>query len=62
MDLALKEKTKVELIDNNSIKNISINEWFRNYFNFTSYVIVGMYIAIIGMVMADFTDENIDIE
>ena len=60
VDLALKEKTKVELIDNNSIKNISINEWFRNYFNFTSYVIVGMYIAIIGMVMADFTDENID--
>lgn len=57
VDLALKENINVKLIDNNTAKNISINEWFRNYFNFTSYVIIGMYISIIGLVMADFTDE-----
>ncbi len=60
VDLALKENINVKLIDNNTAKNISINEWFRNYFNFTSYVIIGMYISIIGLVMADFTDENIE--
>ena len=60
VNLALNEKTDVELIDNNSAKNISINEWFRNYYNFTSYVIMGMYISIIGLVMADFRDENVD--
>lgn len=58
VNTALDEKTNVELIDN-SVKNTSINEWFKTYYNFTSYVIVGMYIAIIGLVMADFKDKNI---
>ncbi len=61
VNLALREKAKVKLANNNREKNNSINnEWFRNYYNFTSYVIIAMYIAIIGMVMTDFTDENID--
>ena len=60
VNLALAEKTGVELVDNNTAKNIRVNEWFRNYYNFTSYVIIAMYIAIIGLVMADFKDENID--
>ena len=60
VNLALNEKIEVELIDNNSAKNIGINRWFKNYYNFTSYVIMGMYISIIGLVMADFRDENVD--
>jgi ABC-2 type transport system permease protein len=60
VNLALNEKTDVELVDSNSAKNISINRWFKNYYNFTSYVIMGMYISIIGLVMADFRDENVD--
>lgn len=61
VNLALREKAKVKLANNNREKNNSINnEWFRNYYNFTSYVIIAMYIAIIGMVMTDFTDENIE--
>ena len=47
VNLALREKAKVKLANNNREKNNSINnEWFRNYYNFTSYVIIAMYIAI----------------
>ena len=60
VNLALNEKINVELIDNKTVRNISINEWFKNYFNFTSYVILGMYISIIGVVMADFRNEDIE--
>ncbi len=61
VSLALAEKAKVEIIgDSSKIKNGGINEWFKTYYNFTGYVIIAMYIAIIGIVMADFTDEDID--
>lgn len=56
---ALDERINVELIDN-SAKNISINEWFKTYYNFTSYVIIGLYISVIGLVMSEFKDENVD--
>ena len=59
VNLALNKKAKVELIDNNIVKNTSINEWFKSYFNFTSYVIIGMYIAVIGLVMAEYKDDKI---
>lgn len=59
VNLALKEKSTVNLIDK-SERNTSINEWFRYYYNFTSYVIMGVYIAVIGVVMAEFSEENIN--
>ena len=58
---ALNEKIHVELVkDGDKVKNHSANEWFRFYFNFTGYVIIATYIAVMGLVMADFTDYNIE--
>lgn len=58
---ALKEEVKVELIRSDSrVKNYGANQWFKFYFNFTSYIIIAIYIAIIGLVMSDFNDEKIE--
>ncbi len=58
---ALEEEIKVEIIKSNGIDiNQKANQWFRFYFNFTSYIILGIYISVIGLVMTDFND--IDIE
>src|SRR5690606_22743598 len=58
---ALKEKVEVNLINSEiNGKNPSINNWFKYYFNFTSYIIMAVYIAVIGLVMTEFTNENIE--
>ncbi len=50
----------MNLIERNSrVKNINAEKWIQTYYNFTSYVIIAMYIAVIGLVMADFRDEKI---
>ncbi|WIV12965.1 ABC transporter permease [Proteiniborus sp. MB09-C3] len=58
---ALDESIKVNLIksDNNDI-NQKANTWFKFYFNFTSYILLALYIAVIGFVMTDFTSEEIE--
>jgi len=58
---ALKENTQVHVLSKSGFfENSSIETWFRYYFNFTGYVILAVYIAIIGIVMSDFRDERID--
>lgn len=58
--LALDKKTEVELVESdNKENNRGVADWFKYYYNFTSYVIMAIYIAAIGLVMTDFTDENI---
>lgn len=58
---ALKEEAKVELLKaDNKVKDYGANEWFKFYFNFTSYVIIATYIAVIGLVMSDFNEEKIE--
>ena len=59
VNLALKEKANVEIVGTNN-GNEKIKEWFFYYFNFTAYVIIAIYIAVIGMVMTDFTEDNIE--
>ena len=57
---ALDEKAEVELVEsNNESSNDGVANWFKYYFNFTSYIIMAIYIAVIGLVMTDFKDENI---
>ncbi len=57
---ALEEEIDVNLIERNGrVKNINAEKWIQTYYNFTSYVIIAMYIAVIGLVMADFRDEKI---
>lgn len=36
-----------------------VNLWARYYFNFASYVIIAIYIAVLGLIMADFNTQNI---
>ncbi len=60
MKAALDEKIHVQLIkEGHKGTGEGIGEWFRYYFNFTGYVIMAIYIAVLGLVMADFTDPNI---
>lgn len=58
---ALDESIEVNVVatDEKEI-NQRINTWFRIYFNFTSYIILAVYIAVIGFVKSDFTSEEIE--
>lgn len=58
---ALDEGIKVNLVEssNNNI-NQKANTWFKFYFNFTSYIILAIYISVIGLVMTDFTDKEVE--
>lgn len=58
---ALDEEIDVDLIQskNNSI-NQKVNTWFKFYFNFTSYIILAIYISAIGFVMTDFIDKEVE--
>ncbi len=61
VNLALNEKASVKLIGSSSqIKSYSADEWFKFYYNFTAYILVALYIAVMGLVMKDFTDTNIE--
>ena len=57
---ALEESTKVNFMDHNNSKNANANSWFKYYFNFTSYIIMALYISIIGFVMIEITGEGIE--
>ena len=61
VNLALKEKARVKLIGSNSqIRSYSADKWFKFYYNFTAYILVALYISVMGLVMKDFTDTNIE--
>ncbi|HHV45790.1 MAG TPA: ABC transporter permease [Tissierellia bacterium] len=57
---ALNESVEVHVLPSGEIEGSGINTWFKFYFNFTGYVTIALYIAVIGVVMSDFRDENID--
>ncbi|MDR7857372.1 ABC transporter permease [Tissierella sp.] len=61
VNIALEEGIEVELVntDNNDV-NQKANTWFKFYFNFTAYITMGLYISVIGLVMTEFTDKNVD--
>ncbi|QAT61902.1 ABC transporter permease [Acidilutibacter cellobiosedens] len=61
VNTALDEKTTVNLMkDGGKVKDQGAVQWFRYYYNFTSYVIIGIYIMVMGLVMNDFMNENVD--
>ena len=56
----LKEHVEVELLEtDNYKKSNSINSWLNSYFNFTGYVIIAIYVAVIGFIMLEFNDKKI---
>ena len=57
----LKEEANVEILAQDNYKrNNGVNAWFKNYFNFTGYVIIAIYVSVIGLVMLEFNDKNIE--
>lgn len=60
LEKALKEKTNIIIGHGSQIsENKSINTWFKNYYNYTGYMIMAVYVSIIGLIMLDFKNEKI---
>lgn len=60
VESALDKEVEVELLEGlNLSKTKGENIWFRYYFNFASYVIIAIYVAVIGLIMIDFNNKNI---
>jgi len=61
LNTALSQKADLEMIDTNkNLKNTGVTTWFKYYYNFVSYIIIAVYIAVIGLIMAEFKDEKIE--
>ena len=57
---ALNEEVKVELSKTGrSSKDKGADVWFKYYFNFTAYIIIAIYVAIIGLLMIEFNSKLI---
>lgn len=58
---ALSKQAEIEIIgDTGGSNNTKAKDWFAAYFNFSSYVIIAIYVAVIGLVMTEFKDERIE--
>lgn len=56
----LSKEVEVEILKaGTSSKNSGANAWFGSYFNFTGYIIINIYVLVIGLVMAEFSGKNI---
>lgn len=61
LTVALKEEATIKMVeDKRENKNIGVNNWFKTYYNFTSYIIMAVYITVISLVMTEFKDEKIE--
>ncbi len=57
---SLNEKVDVELIKTANVPvNDGVSIWFNSYFNFTGYIIIAIYVAIIGLLMTEFNSKDI---
>lgn len=57
---ALDKEVEVELVKGDKVsQSTGANIWFRYYYNFTSYIIIAIYVAVIGLIMVDFNNKNI---
>lgn len=57
---ALDEGVKVDIIKSDNNINQKMNTWFKFYFNFVSYIIMALYISVIGFVMTDFINKEVE--
>jgi ABC-2 type transport system permease protein len=57
---ALDEGVKVDIIKSDNNINQKMNIWFKFYFNFVSYIIMALYISVIGFVMTDFINKEVE--
>ena len=56
--LVWKDRGKAARSEDKVVNNV-ISQWFATYFKFVAYFIIGIYIAVIGLVMADFKESKI---
>ncbi len=60
VEAALNQTAQVEIIGEiGKTKNVGADNWFKNYYNFTSYIIMALYLTVISLVMAEFKDDKI---
>lgn len=57
---ALDHSAEVNFIESGNGANQDANKWFNFYYNFVSYIIMAIYIAVIGFVMNDFTRDEVE--
>ena len=58
---ALKEEASVELWSRDQgFRSNGASDWFAKYYNFTSYIIIAIYINVIGLIMGEFNEENLE--
>ncbi|MGO1468824.1 MAG: ABC transporter permease [Tissierella sp.] len=56
----LNKEVEVKLMDSDKmVKNKNADDWFKTYFNFTGYIIIAIYVAVIGLIMTEFNDKKI---
>lgn len=61
VETALSESTTVTILKANGMDvNQKANQWFKFYFNFIAYITLGIFISVIGLVMTDFNEKNIE--
>lgn len=57
---SLDEEIEVKMVDSkNSAKTNGANSWYKYYFNFISYIIIALYVAVIGLTMTEFNHKKI---
>lgn len=57
----LNQEIKVDVLeDKYSKKDGNLNTWFKYYFNYTGYIIVAIYVSVIGFIMIEFNDKGIE--
>lgn len=57
----MKKEIPVSLISDKreSSHSGNLDRWFRSYYNFAAYIMLAIYIGVIGTVMSDFKEENV---
>ena len=57
---ALDKSIDVNILENSNGVNKDVDSWFKFYYNFLSYTILAIYIAVIGFVMTDFGQGEVE--
>ena len=57
---ALNKEIEVQVVGSEGkSKNKRADDWFKSYFNFTGYIIIAIYISVIGYIMTEFNNKKI---
>lgn len=56
----LSNSVEVSILDSDNGIDKDADTWFQSYYNFSSYIIMSLYITVIGMVMSDFNVKEVE--